>query len=99
MLTPEGESDIFEIMAVVLQGDTVAPYLFVISLGYALRRTIMGSEELLGFTLSPRQSRRVSAVVETDFDFADDIALVSDSVQKAQALLHTVESECKKIGL
>ena len=38
-------------------------------------------------------------MVETDYDFADDIALVSDSVEKAQALILSVEGECKKIGL
>ena len=34
-----------------------------------------------------------------DFDFADDIALVSDSIEKAQALLLSVEGECQKMGL
>ena len=51
-------------------------------------RAIKGREKLLqlGFTLSPRagrQSRRVSAVGEADF--AEDIALVLDLMQKAQA--------------
>ena len=38
-------------------------------------------------------------MIQTDFDFADDIALVSDSVEKAQALLLSVEGECQKMGL
>ena len=56
-------------------------------------RAIKGREKLLqlGFTLSlraGRQSRRVSAAGEADF--AEDIALVLDLMQKAQA------PQCKK---
>ncbi|KAK2190868.1 hypothetical protein NP493_66g06018 [Ridgeia piscesae] len=45
------------------------------------------------------KSRRVRPEIQTDFDIADDIALVSDSVEKAQALLLSVEGECQKMGL
>ena len=38
-------------------------------------------------------------MVQTEFDFADDIALVPESVEKAQALLLSVDGECKKVGL
>ena len=38
-------------------------------------------------------------MIQTDVDVADDIALVSDSVRKAQALLLSVEGECQKVGL
>ena len=38
-------------------------------------------------------------MIQTDLDFADDIALVSDSVEKAQALLLSVEGEWQKMGL
>ena len=34
------ETDYFEIVAGVLQGDTLAPYLFIISLDYVLRTSI-----------------------------------------------------------
>ena len=36
--SPDGETDTFSILAGVLQGDTLAPYLFIIVLDYALRR-------------------------------------------------------------
>ncbi|XP_072170850.1 uncharacterized protein [Diadema setosum] len=68
-------------------------------LDYALRLAINGKEEELGFTLVPRQSRRVPPVMVTDLDFADDIALISDTTEKARELLFAVEKECKKIGL
>ena len=97
--TPDGETELFEIFAGVLQGDTLAPFLFIIALDYALRQAITGKEEELGFTLTPRQSRRIPVKVVTDLDFADDIALVSDTASKAQQLLRAVECECNKIGL
>ena len=59
VLTPDGETDLFEIKAGVLQGDTLAPYLFIIALDYSLRKAINGNEEKLGFRLKKRQSRRV----------------------------------------
>ena len=35
----------------------------------------------------------------TDLDFADDIALITDGMVQAQALLSRVEKECTKVGL
>ena len=37
VITPDGETEPFNISAGVLQGDTLTPYLFVIGLDYALR--------------------------------------------------------------
>ena len=41
VLSPDGETDYFEILAGVLQGDTLAPYLFVIMIDYIMRRQLM----------------------------------------------------------
>ncbi len=38
-------------------------------------------------------------VTITDQDFADDIALVSNTIEQAQDLLLSVEEECLKVGL
>ena len=43
--SPHGDSEYFEIFAGVLQGDTLAPFLFVIVLDYAMRQAIDGKEE------------------------------------------------------
>ena len=43
--------------------------------------------------------RRDPAVVATDLNLADDISLLSDSTEKVQELLHSVERECKRTGL
>ena len=99
VLSPDGETDMFEITAGVLQGDTLAPFLFIIVLDYAMRQAVSGREEELGFTIHPRKSRRYPKVVLTDLDFADDISLLSDEIEQAQELLSSVERECKKVGL
>ena len=99
VMSPDGETDIFEILMGVLQGDTLAPFLFVIVLDYAMRKAITGREEELGFTITPRQSIRRKAKMITDLDFADDIALISDLIEEAKELLLAVEKECKEVGL
>ena len=99
VVTSDGETDEFDILAGVLQGDTLAPYLFIIVLDYCLRSAIDGKEEKLGFTITPRKSRRVGPLNITDLDFADDIALLSDTVAQAQELLKNVENAALCVGL
>ena len=82
-----------------MQGDTLAPFLFVTVLDYALRKAICGRENELGLTINERRSRRVEAESISDLDFADDIVLMSNTVKQAQKLLLSVEEECKKVGL
>ncbi len=36
VVSPDGETELFDLLAGVLQGDTLAPYLFIIVLDYAL---------------------------------------------------------------
>ena len=40
VVTPDGDSGEFDILPGVLQGDTLAPFLFIIVLDYALRQAI-----------------------------------------------------------
>ena len=99
IISPDGETEEFEIVAGVLQGDTLAPYLFAIVLDYAMRKAINGFEEELGFKLVKRRSRRTAPVTITDTGFADDIALISEGLAQAQKMLTRVETEAAKIGL
>jgi len=73
IVTPDGETQEFDIFAGVLQGDPLVPYLFIIVLDYALRKATEGMEEELGFTITPKRPRRTPAVTLTDLDFADDM--------------------------
>ena len=98
VLSPDGETEFFNIKAGVLQGDTLSPYLFIIVLDYILRQSIDLNVNC-GLTIKPQQSRRIKAIVMTDLDFADDLALLSDSLEKAQKLLHDVEAASVEVGL
>ena len=48
---PDGVTDDFPIQAGILQGDTLAPFLFIVVLDYVLRKVLQGNEKRLGFTL------------------------------------------------
>ena len=82
----------------MLQGDTLAPYLFIIALDYAMRQATEDGQNL-GFTLDRSRSRRHPAKVICDTDFADDLALLSNSLEQAQELLTRLENAAKQIGL
>jgi len=99
VISPDEHTELFDITAGVLQGDTLAPFLFIIVLDHAMRQAISGREEELGFTIHPRKYRRHPKVALTDLDFADDISLLSDKTEQAQKLLTSVETVCKKVGL
>ena len=44
----------------VLQGDTLAPFLFITLLDYVIRKTLLGNID--GFTITPRRSSRYPTV-------------------------------------
>ena len=98
ILTPDGETPAFPIKAGILQGDTLAPFLFIMVVDYVLRMSVDKINEK-GFQLYPRRSSRNPAVYLTDTDFADDIGLVSSCLENAQALLHSLESASNSVGL
>ena len=52
-----------------------------------------------GYELEPRQGSRHLAKYLTDADFADDIALISQSLANAQDLLQSLEEASNCVGL
>ena len=54
--SPDGDTDYFDILAGVRQGDTLAPYLFILCLDYMLRISIDKIKEK-GFKLKKERSR------------------------------------------
>ena len=48
--SPDRETDFFDIVAGILQGDTLAPYLFIIYIDYVLRMSIYLMKENGFFT-------------------------------------------------
>ena len=96
--SPDGDTEYFDIVAGVLQGDMLAPYLFIICLDYVLRTSIDKIRENC-FELTKKRSRRYPAKTITDADYADDIALLANTPNQAETLLHSLEQATTGIGL
>ncbi|KAI8486591.1 hypothetical protein Bbelb_355660 [Branchiostoma belcheri] len=98
VVTSDGETSPFEVTAGVLQGDTLAPFLFIVVLDYILRLSLDSMQEK-GLEIQPRRSRRHPAVNLTDLDFADDLALTTHLVKDAETLLQSLEKAATQVGL
>ena len=96
--SPDGDTEYFDIVVGVLQGDILAPYLFIICLDYVLR-TLIDKIRENGFELTKKRSRRYPAKTITDADYANDIALLANTPNQAETLLHSLEQAAAGIGL
>ena len=96
--SPDGDTEYFDIVAEVLQGDTLAPYLFIICLDYVLRTSIDKIREN-GLELTKKRSRRYPAKTIIDADYTDDIAILANTPNQAETLLHSLERAAAGIGL
>ena len=94
----DGDTENFDIVAVVLQGDTLVPYLFIICLDYMLRTSIDKIREN-GFELTKKRSRRYPAKTITDTDYTDDIAILANMPNQAETQQHSLERAAAGIGL
>ena len=94
----DGDTDYFDIVAGVLQEDTLAPYLFIICLVYVLRTTIDLMKEN-GFKLAKERSRRYPTQTITDADYVDDTVLLANIPAQEETLLHSLEWAAGVIGL
>ena len=96
--SPDGHTEYFDIIEVVGQGDTLAPYLFIICLDKVLRTSIDKFREN-GFELTKKRSRSYPAKTITDADYADDIALLANTPNQAKTLRHSLERVAVGISL
>ena len=96
--SPDGDTEYFDIVAGVLQGDPLGPYLFIICLDYVLGTSVDKIREN-GFELTKKRSRRYPAKTITDADYADDIAILANTPDQAETLLHSLERAAAGIGL
>ena len=95
----------------VLQGDTLAPFLFVLVLDCVLNAALTPEKGLpltnvaaamRGKKLAERPRRHAPytpADFLTDLDYADDLAIVATSVDDAQAQLAALEKHAAQVGL
>ena len=82
----------------MLQGDTLAQYLFIICLDCVLRTSIDKMKDN-GFKLAKERSRRYPAQTITYADYADDITLLANIPAQAESLLYSLERATAGIGL
>ena len=68
--SPDGDTDYFEIVAGVLQEDTLAPYLYIISLDYVLITSIDKIKETVS-SWQRKEAEGYPAKTITDADYAD----------------------------
>ena len=98
----EGElldENTFNLSVGVLQGDTLAPYIFVIVMDFILRTAMNDSFGILIRDKTGTIRRGSPALYLTDLDFADDIVLLGSTIPKAQKLLNSLEKAALKVGL
>ena len=96
--SPDGDTEYFDIVVGVLQGDMLAPYLFIICLDYMLGTSIDKIREN-SFELTKKRSRRYPTKTITDTDYANDIVLLANTPYQAETLLHSLERATIGIGL
>ena len=94
----DGDSDFFDIVTGVLQGDTLAPYLFIICLDYVLWISIDLMKEN-GFTLENARSSQYPARTIMNTDYTDDIVLLANTPAQAKSLLHSLEQAAGSMEL
>ena len=101
---PDGDTPLFDITTRLLQGSLYLEihfnhlYSLYVSIIYLLNKiirqyTVYSYNSNLGFILSKRKSKRYPAVHITDIDYADDIAVITNSMIDENTLLHLGASE------
>ena len=96
--SPDKDTEYFDIVVEVLQGNTLAPYLFIICLDYVLRTSIDRIKEN-GFELTKKRSTRYPGKTITHANYADDIAILSNTPNQAETVLHSLEQAAAGMGL
>ena len=96
--SPDGDKPFFKITTGVLQGDTIAPFLFIICLDYVLINSLKDIENI-GLIITERKSGRYPATRVTDIEYADDISITTNSIEETNTILHQIEDISKDIDL
>ena len=90
--TPDGVTPWFELWAGVLQGDTLAPYPFVLVVEVMLRHVMEGKSGCHFESFGVLKAL-------TDLDYADDLALLASTKQQAQGMLTCLVATAATYGL
>ena len=97
--TQFGKTENFEIASGVLQGDVLAPFIFVMCLDRILELAMQNP--IFGLTLfrSGTKSRGVQQLRITDVDYADDIVFFSPERKTLQEMLVALTRVAERAGL
>ena len=87
--TANGVTEMFDILTGVRQGCILSPFLFLIIIDFTLRKTTHGQD--YGVQLGPGKL--------ADLDFADDIALLSNTRNALQDMTTDLQNNGRKVGL
>ena len=96
--SPDGDTDYFNIVAGVLQGDTLATYLFIICLDY-VHWTSVDIMKDNSFNLAKERSKRYPAQTIMVADYADNMAHLEYTPAQVETLLHSLGRVAAGIGL
>ena len=97
VVTSHGLTDPIPVRRGVLQGDTLAPYLFVLVLDRVMQTALV--DETMGYCVRERRSSRHPGRFVTDLTFADDIALLAQTFEHADLMLQAVALVGREAGL
>ena len=97
VLTSDGLTEEFGTSSGVLQGDTLALFLFVQLLDWVLCVAI--PDDSNGFLLARRVGRRVPEQRISVLGCADDLTVVLSSVAGAQTMLDSLATTARRVGL
>ena len=95
--TAHGNTDKFSTTSGVLQGDTLAPFLFITLLDYILCETHLNNID--GYSITPCTCSRYPAVQIGALVYADNIAITCDTIDQAENIFRRLKMNASKVGL
>ena len=99
MRTPYGNTQPFPITTRILQGDVLAPYLFVIVIDRILHRALHKKPQGILLKSTGTKSRGIQEVRLTDINYADDIALLSSTKGELSKMIEATVKEARPANL
>jgi hypothetical protein len=90
--TTDGDTEYFPTTSGILQGDTLAPFLFVVLMDYVLRTALIPLMDH-AFTISP------TAGALPALAFADDVALLATTFEGAEKMVTNLVAVSSPVGL
>ena len=95
--TSDGPTEQFPTSSGVLQGDSLAPFVFIIIMDWIIRTAI--PDDSRGFILERRRSTRYPEKRLSILAYADDLVLLASDMASAQGMLCDLVNAASRVGL